>query len=200
MVHCTIRHDEVSGAARDIFILSSRGDVAADAEAIGRLISIILRWPDGSKISAQTRLEIVRDQLLDILGRNQIGIGPKASRSLPDTIAKIIDRYLAADFPMARVPFGTDDFKQLLKDIQAIGDDQEALTKLQDFLLYGKDIDQVDEQQQESMELALQQADQQADHDGIELPCDLCPECGYATLVTIPGKCPYCRTCGHTRC
>ncbi len=199
MVHATIRHDATSGDARDVFILSSRGDVAADAEAIGRLISIILRWPNGSKISAQTRLEIVRDQLLDILGRNQIGIGPKASRSLPDTIAKIIDRYLAADFPMAGVPFGTDDFKQLLKDVQALGDDPEALAKLQDFLLYGKDTDQAvdqQEQHQESMGLALQQADQ----DGISLPCDLCPECGNGTLVTIPGKCPYCRTCGHTRC
>ena len=199
-VHATIRHDAQTGEATDLFILTSAGDVAADAEAIGRLISIILRWPNNRFVNQQTRLELVREQLMDILGRGQVGMGPTAKRSLPDTIAKIIDRYLAADFPLAHLPFGMDQIKALFDALRQVGSDREAFDKVANFVLHGKTNGDDEEQSADQYKESMEQAAVQAEQDGIRLPYDLCPDCGSGTLVTIPGKCPYCRTCGHTRC
>ena len=67
-------------------------DTAADAEAIGRLISIILRLP--SPLSSVGRLREVVDQLSGIGGGRSMGLGPQRVRSLPDGIAQVLSEYL----------------------------------------------------------------------------------------------------------
>lgn len=72
-------------------------DTAADAEAIGRLISIILRLP--SPLSSVGRLREVVDQLSGIGGGRSMGLGPQRVRSLPDGIAQVLSEYLAEREP-----------------------------------------------------------------------------------------------------
>jgi len=198
-LHATLRHDSRSGEPRDIFLLASRGDVSADTEAIGRLISVILRWPNNRHVNQHTRLEIIRDQLMGILGRGQVGFGPNTKHSLPDTIAKIIDRYLSADFPMSNIPFGFEQMRDLLDELREVSGDRTAFDKIASYVLYGDtngDAEEATDQYQEELERTAKQAEA----DGVKLPYDYCPDCGNHTLVTIPGKCPYCRNCGYSRC
>jgi len=67
-------------------------DIAAVAEAIGRLISLTLRLP--SPLSQSERLRIIVEQLSGIGGGRQIGFGPKRVRSLPDAIAQVLGEHL----------------------------------------------------------------------------------------------------------
>ena len=61
-------------------------DLEADAEAIGRLLSLILRLP--SPMTREQRLREVIDQLEHIGGSRFTGFGPNRVRSMPDGIAR----------------------------------------------------------------------------------------------------------------
>ncbi len=67
-------------------------DVAAVSEALGRLISYILRMP--SYLTPTERLQQVIYQLAGIGGGRPLGFGPQRVRSLPDAIAQVLDEYL----------------------------------------------------------------------------------------------------------
>jgi ribonucleoside-diphosphate reductase alpha chain len=63
-------------------------DTAAVAEALGRLVSLILRLP--SPLSPLNRMAKVADQLSGIGGGRPMGFGPRRVRSLPDAIAQVL--------------------------------------------------------------------------------------------------------------
>jgi ribonucleoside-diphosphate reductase alpha chain len=67
-------------------------DLEADAEAIGRLLSLILRLP--SPMTREERLREVIDQLEHIGGSRFSGFGPERVRSMPDGIARVLSRWL----------------------------------------------------------------------------------------------------------
>ena len=67
-------------------------ETAAVSEAIGRLISYILRMTSTVKPTDRMR-EIVR-QLIGIGGGRSLGFGPNRVRSLPDGIGQVLDTYL----------------------------------------------------------------------------------------------------------
>jgi ribonucleoside-diphosphate reductase alpha chain len=67
-------------------------DLEADAEAIGRLISVILRLP--SPMTREERLKEAIEQLEHIGGSRSTGFGPERIRSMPDGIARALGRYL----------------------------------------------------------------------------------------------------------
>ncbi len=67
-------------------------DVAAVSEALGRLISYILRMP--SYLTPTERLQQVIYQLAGIGGGRPLGFGPNRVRSLPDAVAQVLDEYL----------------------------------------------------------------------------------------------------------
>ncbi len=67
-------------------------DVAAVSEALGRLISLILRMP--SSLSPTERLQQVVFQLNGIGGGRHLGFGPQRVRSLPDAIAQVLSEHL----------------------------------------------------------------------------------------------------------
>jgi ribonucleoside-diphosphate reductase alpha chain len=66
-------------------------DVQADAEALGRLISLILRMP--SPLSPRERVEEIVKQLDRIGGRRDAGMGPARVRSIPDAVAQVLAEY-----------------------------------------------------------------------------------------------------------
>ncbi len=67
-------------------------DVASVSEALGRLISLILRLP--STLDEHARLEEVVDQLAGIGGGRSLGFGANRVRSLPDAVAQVLREYL----------------------------------------------------------------------------------------------------------
>jgi ribonucleoside-diphosphate reductase alpha chain len=78
----------------EVFINTAKAgsDTAAVSEAIGRLISYILRM--ASPIEPVQRLNEVQRQLNGIGGGRSLGFGPNRVRSLPDGVAHILMEYL----------------------------------------------------------------------------------------------------------
>jgi len=81
----------------EIFINVAKvgSDVAADAEGLGRLISLILRMP--SSLSPEERAENVIAQLRSIGSGRQRGFGKNRVMSLPDAVAQAIEEHLGKD-------------------------------------------------------------------------------------------------------
>jgi len=80
--------------AFEVFVQVGKGgsDTMAVAEALGRLISLILRLP--SPLSARRRLEEVISQLSRIGGGQPTGFGPAKILSLPDAIARTLAEHI----------------------------------------------------------------------------------------------------------
>jgi ribonucleoside-diphosphate reductase alpha chain len=78
----------------EAFITTAKAgsETAAYSEAIGRLISYILRL--SSPVEPRQRLKEVHRQLLGIGGDRQSGFGPNRVRSLPDGVAQALGEYL----------------------------------------------------------------------------------------------------------
>ncbi len=68
-------------------------DVSAVSEAIGRLISLVLRMP--GHLPATERLRWVMDEMAGIGGGRPMGFGANRVRSLPDGIAQVLADYLS---------------------------------------------------------------------------------------------------------
>jgi ribonucleoside-diphosphate reductase alpha chain len=72
-------------------------DTMAVAEALGRLISLVLRLP--SPLSARRRLEEVISQLARIGGGQPLGFGPTKVLSLPDALARVLAEHIGVVKP-----------------------------------------------------------------------------------------------------
>lgn len=88
-LYVTINEDETNEPFEVFCTVGKAGGAAnADSEAIGRLISLVLRH--GLPLSE------VRDQLRGISCDRTVGFGPNKVLSAPDAIAQALDKYLAA--------------------------------------------------------------------------------------------------------
>jgi ribonucleoside-diphosphate reductase alpha chain len=78
----------------EVFLTTAKAgsETAAVSEAIGRLISYILRLT--SPIAPRERLHEIIRQLVGIGGGRSLGFGPNRVRSLPDGVAQAIAEYL----------------------------------------------------------------------------------------------------------
>src|SRR5881409_1480638 len=88
----------------EVFIQVGKGgsDTMAVAEALGRLISLVLRLP--SPLSSQRRLEEVISQLSRIGGGQPTGFGPAKILSLPDALARTLAEHIGQVKPLADQP------------------------------------------------------------------------------------------------
>jgi ribonucleoside-diphosphate reductase alpha chain len=117
--YVNVTENEV-GHPFEVFLNVGKGgsDTAAAAEAIGRLISLVLRLP--SPRSADERLREVVAELSDIGGGRTVGFGPHRVSSLPDGVAQALAEHLGyrpvVAPPLASEPSGngaahfTDDY------------------------------------------------------------------------------------------
>jgi ribonucleoside-diphosphate reductase alpha chain len=86
-IYVTINEDDFGRPFEVFCTLGKAGGAAfADAEAIGRLMSLALR--SGVPITA------IRDQLRGISSDRAVGVGPNKVLSAPDAIGQAIERYL----------------------------------------------------------------------------------------------------------
>lgn len=88
----TVNHDE-AGNPFEVFVTVGKAgsEVAAMAEALGRMISTTIRY--GNHVPAIERAKELVDQLRGIGGGSSVGFGPNKVRSLPDAIAKAISMH-----------------------------------------------------------------------------------------------------------
>jgi ribonucleoside-diphosphate reductase alpha chain len=96
----TVNHtDQGATEPFEVFVrLGKAGsDLEADAEALGRLISLILRL--SSPVSRLARVQEIIGQLEMIGGARSIGFGPARVRSLADGIARVLASYLERTGP-----------------------------------------------------------------------------------------------------
>ncbi|MGZ3601402.1 MAG: adenosylcobalamin-dependent ribonucleoside-diphosphate reductase, partial [Ktedonobacterales bacterium] len=92
-VNVTLNSDEDGLLELFVNIGKAGSDVAALAEALGRLISLHLRID--SPLSQNERASEVARQLRSIGGSTSIGFGMNRVRSLPDAVARALEQHLA---------------------------------------------------------------------------------------------------------
>lgn len=83
-------NQDVNGNPFEVFITIGKAgsEVAAMAEALGRMISTTLRF--GNHLPPVERAREIVDQLRGIGGGRSVGFGPNKIRSLPDAVAKAL--------------------------------------------------------------------------------------------------------------
>jgi ribonucleoside-diphosphate reductase alpha chain len=91
-------NEDNEGNIFEVFINVGRAgsDITADAEAMGRLISLAFRIP--SDYSPDQVAQKVISQLRGIGGSSSTGFGPNRVRSLADAVAKAIEQHQATKF------------------------------------------------------------------------------------------------------
>jgi len=83
-------NQDAAGNPFEVFITIGKAgsEVAAMAEALGRMISTTLRF--GNHLPAMERAREIVEQLRNIGGGRSVGFGPNKVRSLPDAVAKAL--------------------------------------------------------------------------------------------------------------
>jgi ribonucleoside-diphosphate reductase alpha chain len=159
----------------EVFVNTAKAgsDTASVSEAIGRLISYILRL--ASPVEPRQRLKEVMDQLSGIGGGRPLGFGPNRVRSLPDGVAQVLAEYLEqAGLHIEAQPAVESPHPNGYHPVE------KAET-------YPMDIPDLTPPLEVS-------PDQPVLRIG-----DLCPECGQAAVVNEEG-CRKCYACGYSEC
>ena len=91
--YVTLNMDE-TGEPLEAFVNigSSGSDVTAVAEALGRLISLVLRTP--SPLTQREKVAEIVDQLRGIGGGRPLGFGAQRVLSLPDALGQVLSQYV----------------------------------------------------------------------------------------------------------
>jgi ribonucleoside-diphosphate reductase alpha chain len=170
-VNITINSDEQGPFEVFINVGRAGSDIAALAEALGRLISLNLRIL--SPLSQTDRAREIAEQLRGIGGSRTVGFGIQQVRSLPDAVARALEMHL----------------ESLEKP------DVEEQTANPPLSVDGKDtangaIDPTNPVTSTANPLSLSH---------LSITGNLCQQCGCNTMVYEEG-CRKCYNCGHSEC
>jgi len=165
---------EGRGQPFEIFTHTSKAgsETAAVSEAIGRMISLVLRLT--SPISPRERVKEIIRQLEGIGGGRSTGFGAARVRSLPDGIAQILSEYIA-------------ETEAALSPVQA--SPQVAAPAASKALPIAATNNHTDHNDRV---LPISAG-------AVTAVGDLCPECGEASLVSEEG-CRKCYSCAYSEC
>ncbi len=150
-------------------------DVTAMAEALGKIISLTLRM--ASPIPPMERAHKIASMLIGIGGARSLGFGENRVRSLPDAIAKVIDRHFGF-FQKHRVDVANGNGHSPVTV-------QEAVAKLTSAVPVAPVF-------AEESKPAVATSKRM-------VTVDLCPKCGEASLV-FEESCKKCYSCGYSEC
>ena len=174
-VHITSNRDQ-RGEPFEVFVTIGKAgsDLQADAEAIGRLVSLVLRIE--SPLTRTERLEHIISQLEGIGGARSVGFGPNRVLSLPDALAGALRQIHFAPGK----PEQADEHPHSNGNGHANGNSL-MLPMAQNGNGAG--------------------AGGKVMPDGtVRYPnADMCPDCGMVSLVRSEG-CKKCMTCGYSEC
>ncbi|RJQ27426.1 adenosylcobalamin-dependent ribonucleoside-diphosphate reductase [Candidatus Parcubacteria bacterium] len=168
-----------------ITIGKSGSDVAGMAEALGRVISLVLRLQ--SPVASRERIRQIIAQLAGIGGMRSVGFGENRVKSLPDAVAKVFAEHFGFKINGKILDVKKDGVKN--------GEykNGEVKEKLNGDLVHNQSNGDLNKS------MVLQQltlSSDQSVHDGL---FDLCPSCGGATLAHEEG-CKKCYSCGYSEC
>ena len=87
--YITINRDEDDNPFEVFVAIGKAGsDIQADAESLGRMLSLLLR--STAPPNRREMMKLIIEQLQDIGGARPIGFGPKRVLSLPDAVARVL--------------------------------------------------------------------------------------------------------------
>jgi ribonucleoside-diphosphate reductase alpha chain len=157
----------------EVFINTAKAgsETAAVSEAIGRLVSYVLRL--ASPIPPRERLAEVVRQLSGIGGGRSLGFGPNRVRSLADGVGQVLDEYLTGGLTHV-VEKGDEKPENHSHPGESVQD-----------LLTGVGTPDL-QPPASARQMALKTS-------------ELCPECGEASMVNEEG-CRKCYNCGYSEC
>lgn len=178
----TINEDE-KGNPFEVFVNVGKAgsDIMADAEAIGRLISLTLRIP--SDYSPKEVAQQVINQLSGIGGSRQQGFGVNRIHSLGDAVSKVLAEYLGSE---STYPEITENGNGRVK-VNGNGRDVSETTEKE----IKKTPEVIDQPSQSVQEIESKRLETKSH--------DFCPKCGAASFVYEEG-CIKCYSCGHSEC
>jgi ribonucleoside-diphosphate reductase alpha chain len=186
-MYVTVNHDNMNQPF-EVFINNGKSgsDVMAMADALGRMISFVLRIH--SPVPQRERMREIVSELTGIGGARSVGFGENRVRSLPDAVAKLLARHY--DF---RVNGVVQDRVTLPESEpsqgEETGSDEAAYTN-------GNGHGGNGQMQMLSLHVDAEVASPAAPSTSL---FDICPECGSATLAYEEG-CQKCYSCGHSEC
>jgi ribonucleoside-diphosphate reductase alpha chain len=165
----------------EVFISTSKGgsETAAVAEAIGRLISYVLRL--ASPVAPRERLQEVMRQLSGIGGGRSWGFGSDRVRSLPDGVSHALREYIEE----------TDEQETASHPGNGNGG---GLS-----LNLGLGLGGAVSAPVHPVKPVKSAAHAVPEESVIQKVGDLCPECGQAAVINEEG-CRKCYACGHSEC
>ena len=168
-------------------------DVTAMAEALGKVISLSLRI--ASPVSPMERAHKIASMLIGIGGARSLGFGENRVRSLPDAVAKVIDRHFGF--------LGKSKLDQTTNSSASLttSGNGHTVTITNGQLTGGNGATKtVAEPMVEPAEQPLTSPGQQMIFTEKRMvTVDLCPSCGEGTLV-FEESCKKCYSCGYSEC
>ncbi|MDQ2905966.1 MAG: hypothetical protein M3Y81_20790 [Chloroflexota bacterium] len=170
-VNITINSDDNGPFEVFVNVGKAGSDIAALAEALGRLISLNLRIL--SPLSQADRAKVIAEQLRGIGGSRSVGFGSQQVRSLPDAVARSLELHLAGLVDTQQAE------EQSLPPAETHDDGLGSAN--------GKDGGTLADG---AAPLSLSR---------LSVTGNLCPECGCNTMVYEEG-CKKCYSCGHSEC
>lgn len=177
----TINEDENHNPFEVFINVGKAGtDIYADAEAIGRLISLALRIP--SNYAPAEVIQQVVNQLSGIGGSSSRGFGVDRIHSLADAVSKVLSEYSGK---VSTYPSVT----------EAKLTSGNGFTNGNGHSVNGEIKDEVKIDQPAASEVVTMQASVMK----TQSRRDICPKCGVASFVYEEG-CKKCYSCGHSEC
>lgn len=193
--YVTINHNN-KGEPFEIFITigKSGSDVAAMADALGRIISLNLRLSDS--LTPRERVREVVTQLAGIGGARSVGFGKERVRSLPDAVAKVLAKHFHF-----RVNGQVEDDKPAIQDtkeevvVKTNGDAVKTLKNGENKETNNNDIVMLQQLSLEGEGVSLEASELSSTTSLF----DICPACGSGSLAYEEG-CRKCYSCGYSEC
>ncbi|MEK7605043.1 MAG: adenosylcobalamin-dependent ribonucleoside-diphosphate reductase [Patescibacteria group bacterium] len=207
-MYVTINHDE-NTQPFEVFINNGKtgSDVMAMADALGRMISFVLRIH--SPVPQRERLREIVSELTGIGGARSVGFGENRVRSLPDAVAKVLARHAnfrvngkVEDRPV--VPVAADTVTPETPAVEALTNGNgtsngngHASNGQASFLTK---VDQPIESAGEQLGFAAAAVPVEVmEASNTTNLFDICPECGTASFAYEEG-CKKCYGCGYSEC
>lgn len=173
--YITMNSDE-NGCPFEVFITApgkAGSDLQADAEGLGRMISLQLR-----STAPQNRMQMLKlivEQLQGIGGSRSVGMGPMRVMSLPDAVAGALTKqYLTEEHAQQMALFNG--------SVNGNGHSHEETVSVSN-VHFHEDEDHID----------LNESN------GYISGADICPSCSTISLIRTEG-CRKCLTCGYSEC
>lgn len=190
-----IINEDAAGLPIEVFVNVGKAgsDLAAMAEALGRVISTSLRFR--GTMDPKERAYEIADQLAGIGGRRSVGFGPTKILSLPDAVAAALSMHYK---------FNVNGFGKVLIDNNEVVAVDEGHTNGNGTIKSMVSETQADVNQAVDVLNKINdnpdgQTHMFAQATSINIAADICPNCGANALVYQEG-CVKCHSCGHSEC